>query len=149
MKLGSVAAAAGKGLLAGTIGTAAMTASSTIEMQLRGRKPSSAPADAAAKVLGVEPVGERQATRFSNLMHWAYGTTWGVTRGMFAAIGLSGPRATAARFGAVWGTGLIMLPALDVAPPVTRWGTREIAVDAWHHAVYALATSMAYTWLDR
>jgi hypothetical protein len=33
-----------------------MTVSSTVEMKLRGRKPSDAPARAAAKVLGVEPV---------------------------------------------------------------------------------------------
>ena len=58
MKLGDVAADIGKGLFAGAIGTAAMTVSSTLEMQIRDRPPSSAPADAAAKVLGVEPKGE-------------------------------------------------------------------------------------------
>jgi hypothetical protein len=35
-----------------------MTLSSTIEMKLRGRPASSTPAQAAAKVLGVEPVDE-------------------------------------------------------------------------------------------
>jgi hypothetical protein len=35
-KLGDVAAAVGKGLFAGAAGTVAMTASSTIEMKLRG-----------------------------------------------------------------------------------------------------------------
>jgi hypothetical protein len=35
-----------------------MTLSSTIEMKLRGRPASSTPAQAAAKVLGVEIVGE-------------------------------------------------------------------------------------------
>jgi hypothetical protein len=48
MKLGDVAAAVGKGLFAGAAGTAAMTLSSTIEMRLRRRPASSAPADAAA-----------------------------------------------------------------------------------------------------
>jgi hypothetical protein len=28
-----------------------------------------------------------------------------------------------------------MLPALDVAPPITQWGSEEIAIDAWHHLV--------------
>ena len=55
-KLGDLAAAVGKGLFAGAAGTVAMTVSSTIEMKLRGRLPSSAPARAAAKLLGVEPV---------------------------------------------------------------------------------------------
>src|SRR5918994_6904015 len=67
MKLGDVAAAVGKGLFAGAAGTVAMTLSSTIEMKLRGRPPSSAPARAAAKLLGVEPVDEKAEARFSNI----------------------------------------------------------------------------------
>ncbi len=51
---GEVAAAFGKGLFAGAAGTGAMTVSSTLEMKLRNRGASSAPADAAAKVPGVE-----------------------------------------------------------------------------------------------
>ena len=58
MGLGDVASAFGKGIFAGVAGTAAMTLSSTIEMKVRGRPASSTPAQAAAKVLGVEPVGE-------------------------------------------------------------------------------------------
>lgn len=57
----------GKGLFAGMAGTAAMTISSTVETKLRGRKPSDAPAEAAAKVLGVSPIEEkkRSGTRIS------------------------------------------------------------------------------------
>ena len=58
MRLGDVAAAFGKGIFAGVAGTAAMTLSSTIEMKVRGRPASSTPAQAAAKVLVVEPVDE-------------------------------------------------------------------------------------------
>ena len=67
MKLGSVAAAFGKGIFAGVAGTVAMTLSSTIEMKVRGRPASSTPALAATKVLGVEPVDEEAKARFSNL----------------------------------------------------------------------------------
>jgi hypothetical protein len=41
-----------------------------------------------------------------------------------------------------------MLPVLDVAPPLTEWGAQEVAIDAFHHLVYA-ATSVAYSLLDR
>ncbi|MGH2820874.1 MAG: hypothetical protein ACRDJ5_09495 [Actinomycetota bacterium] len=41
-----------------------------------------------------------------------------------------------------------MLPVLDVAPPVTMWGAKEIAIDVWHHTVYALAAGVAYELLD-
>ena len=149
MKLGDVAAAVGKGLFAGAAGTAAMTVSSTIEAKLRGRGASSTPAQAAAKVLGVEPVDEASEARFSNLVHWGYGIMWGGARGLLAAAELSGPVATAAHFGAVWSSEQVMLPALDVVPPLTEWGTEEIAIDALHHLVYATATGMAYSLLDR
>jgi hypothetical protein len=149
MRMGDVAAKVGKGLAAGLVGTAAMTVSSTIEMKIRGRKPSTAPARAAAKVFGVEPVGEREKTRFSNIVHWSYGTSWGAVRGLIAALGLRGPTAATAHLAAVWGSELVMLPTLGVAPPVTEWGAEEVAIDLWHHVVYATATSVAYSWLDR
>ena len=148
-KLGDVASAVGKGLFAGAAGTAAMTVSSTLEMKLRGRGASSAPAQAAAKVLGVQPIDEEAEARFSNLVHWGYGTGWGGVRGLIAAAGLSGPAATATHLAAVWGSEQVMLPALDVAPPLTEWGAEEVAIDAFHHLVYVGATGVAYSLLDQ
>jgi hypothetical protein len=43
VKLGNVSAAFGKGIFARVAGTAAMSLSSTIEMNVRGRPPVSAP----------------------------------------------------------------------------------------------------------
>ena len=149
MKLGEVAAAFGKGLFAGVAGTVAMTASSTIEMKLRGRPASSAPATAAAKVLGVEPKGQSEEARFASIVHWGYGTSWGAVRGLIGATGLRGVRANAALLGVVWGTEQAMLPALGVAPPFWEWGAKEVAIDAIHHLVYAGATGAAYALLDR
>src|SRR5918998_163684 len=85
MKLGEIAASVGKGLFAGVAGTAAMTVSSTLEMKIRDRQVSNAPAEAAGKVLGVEPTGESEQARFSNLVHWGYGTSWGTVRGLIDA----------------------------------------------------------------
>ena len=149
MSIGDLAASLGKGLVAGAVGTAAMTVSSTIEAKLRDREGSTAPADAAAKVLGVKPKSEKAEARFSNVVHWAYGTSWGGYRGVLAGIGLPGPAATAAHMASVWGGGLVMLPALDVAPPVKEWGGEELAIDAFHHLVYVVATGLAYRFLDQ
>ncbi len=124
MRTGDVAAAVGKGVAAGVAGTALMTLSSTIEMKLTQRSASSAPADAAEKVLGVEPKGEKEKARFATVVHWAYGTSWGSVRGLMGAAGLTGPAAAGAHFAAVWGSGLVMLPALGVAPPVKEWGAK-------------------------
>jgi len=126
-----------------------MTLSSTIEMKVAGRDASSAPADAAAKVLGVEPKGDAEKARFSNVVHWAYGTSWGALRGLLGAVGLPGPVAGGAHFAAVWGSGLVMLPKLGVAPPLGEWGTKALATDAFHHLVYATGTSLVFIALDR
>jgi len=143
-RVGEVASAAGRGLVAGAVGTAAMTASSTLEVKLRDREGSTAPADAAAKVLGIQPRDPAGRARFSNVVHWSYGTGWGAVRGLIAAAGLSGPRATGAHFAAIWPGALIMLPSLGVAPPPWKWGATELGIDAMHHLVYVTATSVAY-----
>lgn len=149
MSIGDVAADFGKGLFAGLAGTAAMTVSSTLEMKLSGRAASETPAQAAEKVLKVEPEDAQSEGQFSNLVHWGYGTSWGPVRGLIGAAGLEGPRATATHFLAVWGTEQVMLPSLGVAPPFWQWGAKEVAIDAFHHLVYAGATGVAYAVLDR
>lgn len=145
-----IAHAVGKGLFAGVAGTAVMTVSSTLEMKRRQRPASAVPAKAAAKVLGVEATGEREQARFANLTHWGYGTSWGVARGLIDAAGLRGRRAAALHYAAVQGTELVILPSLGIGvPPAWKWGVKEVAIDAFHHIVYAAATSAAYDLLDR
>jgi hypothetical protein len=140
-----VASSIGKGLVAGFAGTAAMTISSTLEARLRGRAPSTAPARATTKVLGISSFEDSVAqARFNDVSHWGYGTGWGVIRGLLDAAGLSPRKATAAHGAAVWGSAQVTLPALDIAPPAIFWPKEEIAIDAFHHAVYALATAVAY-----
>lgn len=149
MKLGRITGAIGRGLVAGAAGTAAMTVSSTIEMKLRGREASSVPADAVEEVLDVEPKDEEAKERLGNLAHFGYGTGWGAARGLLGITPLPHPAATAAHFGLVWGAGLTMLPVLKLAPPPQKWGAKELAVDALHHAVYAVATGLAFFGLTR
>lgn len=146
--LSEASAAAGRGLLAGLAGTAAMTVSSTLEARIRGRGDSSAPADAAAVVLGVHPEGPGGG-RFSTLVHWGYGTGWGAVRGLIGWAGLSGAAATGVHLATVWGGEQIVLPTTGVSEPATSWGTEEIALDLLHHTVYAAATGLAYEALDR
>ena len=145
-----VASSIGKGLVAGFAGTAAMTVSSTIEARLRHRAASSAPARATAKMLGIKEFDDDLAkARFNDLSHWGYGTGWGVVRGLLAATGMKPRAATAAHGAAIYGAAQVTLPALDIVPPVVFWPREEIAIDAWHHAVYATATGLAYQALER
>jgi hypothetical protein len=151
MKLVSTLAAnVGKGLLAGFVGTAAMTVSSSLEARLRHRAASSAPARATAKVLGIKEFEDDiAAARFNDLSHWGYGTMWGVVRGVLGTTPLSPRAATAAHGAAIWGSAQVTLPALEVVPPFIFWGKKEVAIDLWHHAVYATATGIAYRLIDR
>ena len=143
------AGALGKGLVAGLAGTAAMTVSSTLEMKLRDRPASTAPADAAAKVLGIAGFADDAAEqRFATLVHWGYGTGWGVVRALLGLAGLPPAAATGAHLAAVWSSEAVMLPSLGVAPPFWTWGAEEVAIDVGHHVVYATVTGLVYELLD-
>ena len=145
----TVAEDVGKGLVAGFVGTAAMTVSSSLEAKLRGRQPSSAPARATAKMLGIKEFEDGiAAARFNDLSHWGYGTGWGVVRGLLAATGMSPRAATAAHGAAIYGAAQVTLPALEIAPPVVFWAKEEIAIDAFHHVVYAASSGLAYELLN-
>ena len=71
-----------------------------------------------------------------------------MVRGLLAATGMSPRAATAVHGAAIYGAAQVTLPALEVAPPVVFWAKDEIAIDAFHHAVYATATGIAYQVLD-
>jgi hypothetical protein len=145
----TLASNVGKGLVAGFVGTAAMTVSSSLEARIRGRAASSAPARATTKVLGIKEFEDDiAAARFNDLSHWGYGTMWGIVRGLLGSTPLSPKAATAAHGAAIWGSAAMTLPLLEVAPPFVFWGKKEVAIDVWHHSVYALATGLAYRLID-
>lgn len=149
MRVDELAASVGKGLFAGLAGTAVMTVSSTLEANLSGRGASSTPADALSAALGIRPEGEAAQQRLNVVAHWGYGTAGGAVRGLIGAIGARGPTACLLHFGTVWGGAQVVLPSLGVGSPTPAYGVKATATDVLHHAVYAIATSAAYEWLER
>ncbi|WP_223818192.1 hypothetical protein [Mucilaginibacter rubeus] len=146
--LGQLGSAIGKGLLAGLAATAAITLSQMIEMKITKRKPSEATLKVAEETTGVKPATEEEKPKLSQEIHWTYGTIWGVSRGLLSLTGLKGWPATAVHFTAIWGTALVMLPKFKAAPPITEEKSQAIAIDALHHAVYAVAAGLAFDALD-
>lgn len=146
--LGGLAGAIGKGLLAGLAGTAAITLSQMIEMKITKRQSSDAPIKVASQITGAAPADESQKEKLNNEIHYAYGTSWGIVRGLLGFAGLKGLPATLVHFGAIWATELVMLPKYDAAPPVNKQEPKSVAIDALHHAVYAVAAGLAYDALD-
>lgn len=101
----------------------AITISQMIEMKITGRGQSNAPMMVAGKALGVEPKGkaalevekqkndsgkdgeqleekvEANKGKFSQIIHFTYGTSWGICRGVLDLAGLRGVPATLLHFG--------------------------------------------------
>lgn len=129
------------GVMAGLVGTAAMSLSQQIEMSLTGRTPSATPAEAACLMLGIEIRTEAQEQRLAQA-HWAYGTMWGIGHSVMPSI--SGPARALIYLAAVWGTGAALLSGTGLAPPPSRWKPKSLLSDLIHHAVYTAAGTFAY-----
>jgi hypothetical protein len=145
--LGELGAAIGKGLIAGLAGTIAITISQMIEMKITKRKASTAPATAVKKTLHIEATpGNKE--EFSNEVHWVYGTSWGIMRGLLSMAGIRGFAATSLHLASIWGTAVNIQPKLDIAPPLSEWKTKDIAIDILHHTVYAVVTGLVFDAID-
>ncbi len=136
--------ALGKGLLAGLAGTAAITASQMIEMRFTHREPSKVPANVAEKTLHIRPGKGGNKQMLSKEIHWAYGTIWGMARGLFSVLGVKRWAATTAHFVAITGTAMVAIPKIEEASPVTEWEKKDILIELMHHAVYAIAAGLVY-----
>jgi hypothetical protein len=147
--LAEVGAAIGIGLMAGLAGTLAMTISQAIEMKITGRKPSDTPANAVREVLDIKPVTESKSAEVSNKVHWVYGTSLGIIRGGLNLIGLKGWAATSIHFIKIWGAEQLMLPYLRVAPPITKEKPKVIAIDVFHHLVYAVTAGCVFDAINK
>jgi hypothetical protein len=147
--VGAVSRNVGRGIFAGLAGTAAMTAAQRVEMRLRGRPGSTAPGDLVAGVLGVEPKGEAERQRFSEIVHWTWGTGWGVLRGLLAASGLRGIPVALTHYTIVVSADFYLLTSGGVAPLPWRWTRQELLVELLHKGVLVTTTHVAYQLLDQ
>ena len=129
-----------------------MTLSSTTEMHLRGRPPSETPGVAGNKLLGLFGVAKRTGESLALLgtwVHWVYSTLWGIVLWLLMDPALGGLAPWVAGpvfFLLVWGFALVGLPSTGLTPPFWKWGWMEVAIDAWHHLVYAVGSVTGW-WL--
>lgn len=143
----------GRGVAAGAGATVAMTAYQVAVMKLRGQEGSTAPGQVLKRLLegvtGREIPDERMGL-LNNVGHFAYGTSWGIPYALAGEMLPGGPIERGVEAGAVvWGTSLIELPLLDIAPPVWEQPPLEVALDASYHLVYGLALAAAHRTLGR
>ncbi len=140
-----VVRAAARGMIAGAVGTAAMTLTERLEMAISGRAPSTVPGQVGAHLLpGADPGTVSDVARLNGPVHWAHGISMGALRGALDGMGLRGPAASAAHFALLWTGDVALYRALGIAEVPWRWSGDELATDVLHKGVYAAVTGAVY-----
>ena len=134
--------AAGLGALAGLAGVAAMTVAEELEQALTGRPDSHVPARALQTLLGRHPGDEETSAVWDHAMHWGTGALLGALRGAWSALGLRGPRATAAHAVVRLAFDQTVENGTGVGAPPHTWPPQEQAWDTAHKVVYAVVTGL-------
>ncbi len=132
---------AAAGALGGLAGAAAMAATAKLEQGFTRRPSSYVPAHTLAHLLGrPSPDSDRFARNMA--MHYGTGALLGALRGVWAAVGLRGPRAHLAHTATRLSFDQTVENATGVGAPPRTWPVQEQAVDIAHKAVYSIATCL-------
>jgi uncharacterized membrane protein len=140
--------AAGAGIAAAVVGTAAMTSAQNWVYGLTASEPASTPAEVGERILGAlgVKVKKEQRPALNTAMHALYGTSWGLPFRVLFGRGARPPGpAKGLAFGlGVWAASLAELPALGVADPPWRQSPAVLAQDLGFHLIYGVVTAAAY-----
>ena len=134
--------AAARGSAAGLVGVAVMTAGEKLEQALTGRPDSYVPGRTLLTLLGRSPGDGARPLAWNHAMHWGTGAVLGGLRGLWAAVGLRGPRAHLAHTVVRLATDQTLENAAGTGAPPHTWPVREQVVDVAHKAVYSFATGL-------
>ena len=146
----SVVSAVGRGLAAGALGTAALSAAERLEMRVTGREASSVPGQVGAKLAGHDPSADPELVeRLNPVVHWAHGIGLGAVRGLLDTAGLQPRVATLFFFPIVFGGDSALYRALGIASAPWQWSREDLMRDLFGKGVLAFATSGAYIALSK
>lgn len=172
MRLVTPTRAVARGIAAGAIGTATMTAWQELSTKLQSPgedrvsveapasgaaepdpwEHASAPAKVGRKLLedlfGYEVPPEKIGL-LTNVMHWGYGTSWGALYGVLQGTS----RGPALRRGLVFGTGVwamsyVMLVPMGLYEPPWKYSPKELALDVSYHLAYGAGVGAGYGLVD-
>ena len=144
----NLGAAAGRGVLAGLAGAAAMTVGEKLEQRLTGRQNSFVPGRAMLAATGGNPSDRAKPLVSNHAMHWGTAGLLGALRGVWAATGIRGPEANATHTVVRLAFDQTMENLTGVGAPPATWPAGERAIDVLHKGVYALATGLvADAWI--
>src|SRR5438270_1850483 len=156
-----------RGLIAGALGTAAMTGHQQLHRRLEqgeaagdgggraGDPWKSAPAPARAGRRVIESIFQRRVSPsriplLAQAMHWSYGTLWGAIYGLARSSTRAPTPVRGAAFGvAVWASSYAQLVPMGVYEPPWRYSPGELADDLAYHLTYGVGVAVAYEQLGR
>ena len=138
----AIGRAAARGAAAGLLGVAVMTAGEKVEQLATGRPNSYVPGRTLLTLLGRHPGDTDRPVLWNHAMHWGTGAVVGALRGIWAAVGLRGPRAHVAHTVVRLAFDQTMENSTGCGAPPRTWPAREQAWDTAHKAVYSLATGL-------
>ena len=122
-------------------GVAVMTIGEKVEQQVTHRPDSYVPARTlVAVVTGRRLPRSAQPPVLNHVMHWGTGAAVGALRGVWAAAGLRGWRASAWHTSVRLATDQTLENVTGVGAPPWTWSRRDRAVDLTHKAVYSFVT---------
>jgi hypothetical protein len=137
-----LAVAAGRGALAGLAGVAAMTVGEKLEQGVTGRPGSYVPGRTLATLLGAPRADVERPALLNHAMHWGTGAVVGALRGVWAATGIRGPRASLSHTAVRLAFDQTLENATGRGAPPDTWPVREQVVDVAHKGVHALVTGL-------
>ncbi len=160
--------AIGRGVAAGLIGTAVMTAWQELSARLQSsgeedsggsEEPSDPWEEASAPAKVAKRIGEGVFKKdvsadliplLTNATHWGYGTGWGTIYGI--AAGTTGR--SRLRDGAVFGTAVWLMSYVQLVPmglyePPWKYSPKDLAMDLSYHLAYGVGTAGGYRVVSR
>lgn len=132
--------AAARGAAAGLLGVAAMTAAEKVEQSITHRPNSYVPGRTLLTMLGRKPDDSDKPLAWNHAMHWGTGAALGALRGVWAAVGLRGPRADLAHTVVRLSFDQTLENASGCGAPPRTWPIGEQVWDTAHKAIYSFAT---------
>jgi uncharacterized membrane protein YagU involved in acid resistance len=148
-----------RGLVAGVAGTALMTAYQLAVRKARGERldtpvprtwadappPAQVAKKAAAAVGRPRAVTKRHVPLLTNVVHWAYGTGWGVVYGLAARSYEPDALTGAAVLGTtLWAAAYAELAPLGIYEPPWRTPPQELGLELSYHLVYGAGVAAVW-----
>jgi hypothetical protein len=137
-----------RSLVAGAVGTAAMSLSYATERRLRPRvegpldyDDSLVPGQIVASVLRLPAVSERHERQLGTLLRWGYGSAFGLFHGALRRL-MPEPWASFVFGGALMSATFSLFPALGRTPPPWRWPPDVLATSLGTHVLYVTGVAV-------